>query len=76
MCRIKTDWHSCLTEETIDNLMRISNDSMPAAEFSPLAVISRFFSTPRCTEVAPYGPTKRKHSGDEQDSSIDQTDEC
>ena len=56
--RIKSDWRSSLSEDTLDHLMRISVDGPPLAQFDPTLAVQRFFSTPRRPHVQPYGSKK------------------
>ena len=53
--RIKSDWRSSFSEDTLDHLMRISVDGLPLAQFDPTLAVQRFFSTPRRPHVQPYG---------------------
>ena len=55
MRRIKSDWRSSLSEDTLDHFMRISVDSLPLAQFDPTLAVQRFFSTSRRPHVQPYG---------------------
>ena len=47
MRRIKRDWRSSLSKDTLDHLMRISVDGLPLAQFDPTLAAQRFFSTPK-----------------------------
>ena len=53
--RIKGDWQSSLSEDTLDYLMRISVNGPTLAQFDPTLAVQRFFSTPRRPHVQPYG---------------------
>ncbi len=55
MRRIKSDWRSSLSEDTLDHLMRISVDGLPLAQFDATLAVQRFFSTLRRPHVQPYG---------------------